>query len=106
MSEVERDAPAAPSACARCGSARTVVGTMLAEGEVRFRPRGLRWWRLNAGVPLAPAGVHVCLDCGCLTGRVDPTELRATIERAGGDELRAALGRSGPGSSSGSRGGA
>jgi hypothetical protein len=78
---------------------------VLAEGEVRFLPRGLRWWKLNRGVPLVPGTVQACLDCGRLTGGVDPTELRATIRRAGGDELRASLKRGGPASSSGSRGG-
>src|SRR5689334_21264219 len=101
---VEPDAKPVPAMCVRCGSARTVAGTVLAEGEVRFRPHGLRWWKLHGGVPLIPQSVEGCLDCGCLTGDVDPGQLRATIERAGGDELRAALERPGPGASSGSRG--
>jgi hypothetical protein len=102
---VEPDAKPVPAVCVRCGSARTVVGIMLVEGEVRFRPQGLRWWKLNRGVPLVPQSVHGCLDCGCLTGEVDPGELRETIERAGGDEVRAAVERAGPGESAGSRGG-
>ncbi|HEV7992913.1 MAG TPA: hypothetical protein VGP25_13870 [Gemmatimonadaceae bacterium] len=105
MFEFKRDMQGTPAACARCGSDRTVVGTVLAESEVRFRPRGLRWWKLNRGVPLVPATVQGCLDCGCLLGFVDPAELRATIRHAGGDELRAALKRARPASSSGSRGG-
>ncbi|MDB4887865.1 MAG: hypothetical protein JWN79_3303 [Gemmatimonadetes bacterium] len=104
MIEFKRDGQEAPVACARCGSDRTVVGTVLAESEVRFRPRGLRWWKLNRGVPLVPATVQGCLDCGRLLGFVDPAELRETIRRAEGDELRAALTRARPATSSGSRG--
>jgi hypothetical protein len=91
--EFKRDAQVATSPCVRCGSARTVTGTMLGEGEVRFRPRGLRWWKLNGGMPLVPESVQACLDCGCLVGGVDPAQLRQTVERAGGDELRAVLER-------------
>ena len=93
MFEFKRDAQVATTPCVRCGSARTVAGTMFGEGEVRFRPRGLRWWKLNGGTPLVPETVQACLDCGCLVGGVNPAELRRTVERAGGDELRAALER-------------
>ncbi|HEX2778417.1 MAG TPA: hypothetical protein VHM30_02890 [Gemmatimonadaceae bacterium] len=66
---------------------------MRAEGEVRFLPRGLRWWKLSGGVPLVPDSVQACLDCGSLVGSVDPAELRRTVERAGDDELRTVLAR-------------
>jgi hypothetical protein len=66
---------------------------MLAEGEARFHPRGLRWWKLSGGIPLVPASVQACLDCGCLVAGVDPAELRRTVQRAGSDELRAVLER-------------
>ncbi|HET7448986.1 MAG TPA: hypothetical protein VFJ78_00175 [Gaiellaceae bacterium] len=104
MSEIERDEQSAPTACVRCGSTRTVAGVVLAEGEIRFLPRGLRWWK-RSGVPVVSSTVQACLDCGCFVGGVDPFELRAKIESAGGDELRAVLGRARPRpSSSGSRG--
>lgn len=104
MLAFKRDMQKSPTACARCGSSRTVVGTVLAEGEVRFLPRGMRWWKWNRSVPLVPGTVQCCLDCGCLMGSVDPAELRATIRHAGGDELRVALKRTGPASSESRRG--
>ena len=93
MFAFKRDAEGASSPCIRCGSGRTVAGAMLAEGEPRFRPRGLRWWKLNGGIPLVSATVQACLDCGSLVGGVDPAQLRRTIERSGSDELRAAMER-------------
>ena len=93
MFEFKRNLPVAASPCMRCGSDRTVVGIMLGEGESRFFPRGLRWWKFSGGVPLMTEGLSACLDCGCLVGGVDATELRSTIARAGGDQLQAVLGR-------------
>ena len=104
MFEFKRDAQVATSPCIRCGSARTVAGAMLGEGEVRFHPHGLRWWKLNGGVPLVPESVQACLDCGCLVGGVDPAQLRETVERAGGDQLRAVLERARGGEGASSRG--
>lgn len=91
--EFKRDNQFTASPCVRCGSGRTVAGTMLAEGEVRFLPRGLRWWKFSGGTSLVPVSVQACLDCGCLVGAVDPAQLQRTIERAGGDELRATFER-------------
>ena len=56
-------------------------------------PRGLRWWKLNRGVPLLPPTVQACVDCGYVASSVDPSELRAQIRRAGGDALKAVLDR-------------
>jgi hypothetical protein len=91
MVEFRKDVQVASSACARCRSGRTVVGRILAEGQVRFLPRGLRWWKLSGGVAVVPESVQACLDCGFLGSDVDPAELRAMIERAGGDDLIEAL---------------
>jgi hypothetical protein len=82
--------------CLRCASERTVVGTLSsADGSVNFLPRGLRWWAFWKNVPLVPESVQACLDCGCLMGGVDPRVLRTTIERAGDEDVRRALGRTG-----------
>lgn len=105
MLELKRHEQVATSACLRCGSVRTVAGSLMAEGETRFLPRGLRWWKFSGGVLVTPETVQACLDCGFLVGGVDPAELRATIERAGGDEVRALLAHKGAGPPTGGRGG-
>jgi hypothetical protein len=48
------------------------------------------------GGPARPDKLQGCLDCGHVIGAVNPKELRAMVERAGGDELRTALDRAGP----------
>lgn len=89
--------PIVPSQpCLRCGSVRTVVGTMISpDGTARFLPGGMRWWSFWSGAPLVPDSVQSCLDCGCLVGGVDPALLRSRIERAGSEELRETLRRPG-----------
>ena len=89
----KKDVRLAAQPCLQCGSARTVVGMLSAEGGTNFYPRGLRWWKLSTGVPVVAESIQACLECGCLVGSVDKAELRLLIDEAGSDELRAEVAR-------------
>jgi hypothetical protein len=84
--------------CPQCGSQALATGQCL-EGwrlgrATRFEPDGLRRFQpfrlRRSGVPLQ-AGFTVCLACGLVWSRVVPVELRALVERYGGEAAKSQL---------------
>jgi uncharacterized Zn finger protein len=77
--------------CPECGCAEIVDGVVSSE-QLRFVPRGLRWFSFYQPPLLAGAQfLSACLSCGLVWSHLNPTELRAIVDAKGSAKLKAAL---------------
>lgn len=86
------------STCHRCGGAKLIGGTLLADPPAVI-PDGLRRWTgfNSPSVALVRRdAVRICLDCGLVWGEVAPHDVRDKVRRLGKPETLAALGMAPP----------
>lgn len=77
--------------CPDCGRAEIVDGNVSSE-QLRFLPRGLRWFSFYKPLLLARGQVlRACLSCGLVWSHVNATELRAVVDSKGSAKLKKAL---------------
>ena len=90
------------SSCPACGEKSTGRGRLTQGRPGTFSPDGLRFWTLTVtmlplldrddpGAPPMTATARACTSCGLVWTHVDPERLRAVIEAAGSEEMRARL---------------
>ena len=77
--------------CPECGCIEIVDGHVSSE-ELRFLPRGLRWFSFYQP-PLLERGqvLSACLACGLVWSRLNANDLRAVVNEKGSANLKAAL---------------
>jgi hypothetical protein len=61
--------------CTHCGSENVCVGSVWGE-HLRFRPVNMKFLTMSSG---AKAKAIACLECGTMSFRVEPDEVKAVM---------------------------
>ena len=62
--------------CLHCGSENVCIGGVWGEHHLRFRPDDMKFLTLSSGIK---AKAIACLECGTLSFRVEPDEVKAVM---------------------------